>query len=529
MMGWRKKQGTIARAASAVLAVVGGAAAPLFVHAAVVFSPNPLFSVDNALAGDGASGTVVVTNPTQESLGVWLSVVGGTSTRNLADALVWTVKEGDNTVYGPESFGLWFDEAPRFLATLDPFEEKTFLLSLHLPPSATSAVAGGSVAFAVCVGVGEGDAACSGGGNIPPEAPEEEGEETPGGSAPSSAGGGGGPPSASAPLVIFNLAGRVLGDTKDSGTLEIVWETNRPASSYVVFGPVSGGPYSLNLTLPNFGYPSATAEDLTPRTRHRVLLTNLPPGAYEARAVSREQGAPPTVSRPVVGVVLAEGETGGEGVSQQTLTIPSGMAGSGGVTAGAAVQQGGIGSEQGSGGAVGAGNPPAPFEGDSQSGEGARGLAAALGILQFNECVVSWIVVVLTALLLMGWSASVAGVRSMGFLLTPPVKTGVSVVLALSSIAALVVRMPSAALILLWLTIMSGLQWHLPVSVELRRWFSSALLISGALWFAWAIAMFWAADGWLTRWWCHPTEPFVLAGTSFLAFGFARFLLVSRS
>lgn len=528
-MGWRKTQGNIARAVSAVLAVVGSAAAPLFAHAAVVFSPNPLFSVDNALAGDGASGTVIVTNPTQEPVGVWLSVVGGTSTRNLADALVWTVKEGENTVYGPESFGLWLDEAPRFLATLGPLEEKTFLLSLNLPSGAPSAVAGGSVAFAVCVGVGEGDAACSGSGSIPPETPEED-EGSPGdGAAPSSAGGGGGgPPSAAEPLLIFNLAGRALGGTEGSNALEIVWETNRPASSYVVFGPVSGGPYSLNLTLPNFGYPSATAEDLTPRTRHRVLLTNLSPGAYEARAVSRELGAPSTVSRPVVGVVFAESETGGEGAPQQTVTTPGGTAGTGGAASGGALQ-GGIGNTEGATGGFGAENPPTPFEEGAQSGDGAEGLAAALGILQFDECVVSWIAVALAALLLMGWGASVAGVRGVGFLLAPPVKIGASVVLALSGIAALVVHIPNAALVLLWATAMSGLLWRLPIIIEPKQWFSSALLISSALWFAWAIAMIWGADGWLAEWWCHPTEPLALAGASFLAFGFARFPLLSRS
>ncbi len=80
-----------------------------------------------------------------------------------------------------------------------------------------------------------------------------------------------------------------------SGAINISWVTDYPATSQVLYGLTSGGPYTLNLSLPNYGYPFATVEDSTKLLNHSVLLTGLTPGAsYRYRVVSH--ASPATVS-----------------------------------------------------------------------------------------------------------------------------------------------------------------------------------------------------------------------------------------
>lgn len=46
-------------------------------------------------------------------------------------------------------------------------------------------------------------------------------------------------------------------------TVSVSWNTNMPATSQVIYGLVSGGPYVLNLSATNFGYSMSTVEDMT--------------------------------------------------------------------------------------------------------------------------------------------------------------------------------------------------------------------------------------------------------------------------
>lgn len=79
------------------------------------------------------------------------------------------------------------------------------------------------------------------------------------------------------------------------GNINITWTTDYPATSQVLYGLSSGGPYTLNLSLPNYGYPFATVEDTTKVLNHSVLLSGLTPGAsYKYRVVSH--ASPATVS-----------------------------------------------------------------------------------------------------------------------------------------------------------------------------------------------------------------------------------------
>ncbi len=77
-----------------------------------------------------------------------------------------------------------------------------------------------------------------------------------------------------------------------SGGVLVTWVTNFPATSQVIYGLASGGPYTLNLSLPNYGYPNATVEDSTKVLAHSVLLTGLTPGAtYRYRVISHASPA----------------------------------------------------------------------------------------------------------------------------------------------------------------------------------------------------------------------------------------------
>jgi hypothetical protein len=76
--------------------------------------------------------------------------------------------------------------------------------------------------------------------------------------------------------------------------MTVSWTTNIPATSQVIYGLTSGGPYNLDMSAPNFGYPfSTTEEDLNVNktTNHNVNILGLPLGTYSYRVVSRASPA----------------------------------------------------------------------------------------------------------------------------------------------------------------------------------------------------------------------------------------------
>ncbi len=104
----------------------------------------------------------------------------------------------------------------------------------------------------------------------------------------SSGGGGGGGQSG---LQIKNEATSIATST---GGVLITWTTSYGATSQVLYGLTSGGPYALNLSVANYGYPSATPEDGAKVTNHSVYISGLTPGeTYTYRVVSH--ASPPTV------------------------------------------------------------------------------------------------------------------------------------------------------------------------------------------------------------------------------------------
>ena len=116
--------------------------------------------------------------------------------------------------------------------------------------------------------------------------------DTGGGPSTGSGSSSGGGNSGSIPLTIFN---EQASDLFPFTTATITWDTNKLATSQVVYGLASGGPYTLDLNAIYFGYPSGTTEDPIKVLHHSMLITGLTPGqTYVYRVVSR--ASPPTIS-----------------------------------------------------------------------------------------------------------------------------------------------------------------------------------------------------------------------------------------
>lgn len=73
-----------------------------------------------------------------------------------------------------------------------------------------------------------------------------------------------------------------------TGNVKIVWRTNKETTGQVVYGLTSSGPYTLDISKTNFGYPSASKEVTTKTTSHSITLTNVRVGQkYSVRVTSR--------------------------------------------------------------------------------------------------------------------------------------------------------------------------------------------------------------------------------------------------
>ena len=109
-------------------------------------------------------------------------------------------------------------------------------------------------------------------------------------------GGGGGTTSGSRHLVISNenVANQA---PAGSGIVIATWNTNIPATSQVIYGLASDGPYNIDMNATYFGYPLGTPEqNLDPNkvTSHSIIISGLAPGNYVYRVVSK--ASPATIS-----------------------------------------------------------------------------------------------------------------------------------------------------------------------------------------------------------------------------------------
>ncbi len=108
-----------------------------------------------------------------------------------------------------------------------------------------------------------------------------------------------------------------------TGSVKIVWKTNIPSTSRVVYGSTLDGPYKLDIDTIKNGYIYSTIENSAMVTNHEVILKNITVGlSYSFRVVSKISN--PTFSPEYRftlgkdGVVKFEGMYGNEIVIENT-------------------------------------------------------------------------------------------------------------------------------------------------------------------------------------------------------------------
>ena len=272
---------TLGGFSGAVLAV-----APLDVQ----FVPDPLFNQPNFLPLDVASGTATVTNNSDATQTILTEAINISDSDNFGSLLHLKIEGG--SVLFDDSLANFFSSAGEIpLGTISNGESKIFTYTISFIDSNDNSYQGKTLGFDICVGFEGGTQHC-GDTVIGEEGGDGDGDGGGGGGGTTTSGSSG---SGSIHLIIFNEQALNITNVDNSGSATITWNTNLLATSHVVYGPASGGPYTLDLNPPDFGYPFYTIEDPTKVINHSMPLTGLTPGeTYLYRVISR--ASPPTIS-----------------------------------------------------------------------------------------------------------------------------------------------------------------------------------------------------------------------------------------
>ena len=250
----------------------------------VIFENSPLFSESNFIPGDSVTRFVTVKNNSGVTGRIAVETINVADPDDLGDHFDLVIKEGETTLFNGTLSQL-FDAGQYYLSDLATGSETQYDFSVTFKPESGDESQGKQLGFDFLVGF-EGINGVQNGG------PTLLSTNTTGG------GGGGGGGSNGIPggyhgLLITNEA---VIETKleddNTATAIIAWLTNYAATSQVIYGDETGGPYSLDISAPNFGYPNSTPEDPTKVTSHNVVITGLAPGVtYRYRVVSHASPA----------------------------------------------------------------------------------------------------------------------------------------------------------------------------------------------------------------------------------------------
>jgi hypothetical protein len=234
----------------------------------VDFSATPLFAEANLLPGDAVARTVTVTNTGVEAETVefgFENVINGP----LATEMELVVDNG-STVYVDDTFTTLFAGDSYPLGTLGTNESRTYTFTAALPPTAPNPLQTETFGFDLLIGFAGA------------EAVSDRARAFSGGSRT---------------LQLFNEAATV---EEELGGAFVTWNSNRPASSYLVCGVREAGPFSLSEEAPLFGYDFALEEQVGAVTSHGLALSDLDPGEYECRPAGRTRSSAGfTVGDPV--------------------------------------------------------------------------------------------------------------------------------------------------------------------------------------------------------------------------------------
>lgn len=245
----------------------------------VQFVPDPLFTKPNFLPLDETSGTVTITNNSDATQTILTEANHVVDNDHFGNLLNLKINNEDSVILFDNTLAYFFTTAGEYsLGTIASGETKTFTYTVSFIDSSDNSYQGKTLGFDVCVGFQGGNATNCGNTAI--------GNEN---------GGGGGSSSGSMILIVFNEEANNITNVDNSGSAVIIWNTNKLATSQVIYGLTTGGPYTLNLNAPNFGYPFSNIEDPTKVIDHSMFIGNLIPGqTYSYRVVSK--ASPATVS-----------------------------------------------------------------------------------------------------------------------------------------------------------------------------------------------------------------------------------------
>lgn len=284
-----------------ILAAFVFAILPASAHAFVTTSGLP-FTATNMYPGLSVSGSFTIENITGAERVAQIESINGIDPDSLGSQINFLIKENDAVLYSG-SLAHFMTTGVKTLSSVANSSSKTYDLSIALKEDAPESYMGTSLSFDFCVGFEGSEFEHCGPGVVGPEEPTNPS----GPSTPTSSGGGGGGSGQSSTLIIFDEDSVVNVPVADAAT--IIWKTNKLATSQVVFGPIAGAPYVLDIdSPPGMGYPMWTEEDSTKKINHSMVITDLAPGTYVYRVVSH--ASPATVSPEFTFTILAQSGSG---------------------------------------------------------------------------------------------------------------------------------------------------------------------------------------------------------------------------
>jgi len=120
-------------------------------------SGEPIFVIDNFLPGDKAEKKVQVLNGAATIRPVGIKGIKTSETGNLAEALIITIFENDNIIFGPKNLTAFFEESNTptgiFLTNIAPSTSTKYNFEVTFNPDAGNNLQGTSVVFDIIIGI----------------------------------------------------------------------------------------------------------------------------------------------------------------------------------------------------------------------------------------------------------------------------------------------------------------------------------------------------------------------------------------
>jgi len=259
----------------AIITVIGSFTKSTFAEvSAIQFQNTPLFGETSFAPGNSVSRWVKITNNTETAHRAIVRALSVNNDDNFGDVVILEIKQGSTVIYN-DTFSEFFAEPEIILPQVGVGETNTIDFIATFIPESGNEYQEKTMNFSLNIGL------------------EDVEESTDIDTTTIGSLSGSRVTFGQKLLSISNENATPIGEVV--GDVTISWNTNIPATSQVIYGLTSGGPYNLDLTAPNYGYPFSNIEDETKVINHSMLLTGLTPGAtYVYRVVSR--ASPATVS-----------------------------------------------------------------------------------------------------------------------------------------------------------------------------------------------------------------------------------------